>query len=55
VEAGSFFMHDSDNFQWMKPDADALSLTGFAGGERQLLLTGRELAGAAEPYRMPVH
>jgi hypothetical protein len=31
VEAGSFFMHDSDNFQWMKSDADVLSLTGFAG------------------------
>jgi hypothetical protein len=29
VEAGSFFMHDSDNFQWMKPDADVLSLTGL--------------------------
>jgi hypothetical protein len=23
-------MHDSDNFQWMKPDAAVLSLTGFA-------------------------
>jgi hypothetical protein len=31
VEAGSFFMHDSDNFQWMKPDVDVFSLTGFAG------------------------
>jgi hypothetical protein len=32
VEARSFFMHDSDNFQWMKPDADVLRLTGFAAG-----------------------
>lgn len=35
-------MHDSDIFQWMKPVADVLRLTGFAsGGARaELFLNG---------------
>jgi hypothetical protein len=58
VEAGSFFMHDSDNFQWMKPDADVLSLTGFAAGAAntgRLFTQKRKLKGLAEPYRVPTH
>lgn len=37
-------MHDSDIFQWMKPVADVLRLTGFAsGGARaELFLNGEE-------------
>jgi hypothetical protein len=44
VEAGSFFMHDSDNFQWMKPDADVLSLTAFCrcGGEHRPAVHAKE-------------
>jgi hypothetical protein len=51
VEAGSSFMHDSDIFQWMKPVADVLRLTGFASGARRAVpQRGREKPpAAAEP------
>jgi hypothetical protein len=55
VEAGSFFMHDSNNFQWMKFDVDVLSLTGFASNQRSPFCDNRKTAGAAEPYRRPAH
>jgi hypothetical protein len=50
-EAASLLMHDSDIFQWMKPDPGAFRLTGSAGnfptGPIHRPIENRENFGAA--------